>query len=107
MSKPVAQMRIASDLKNAEYALDEALLRQTELLATMIRARRETGSAPALGQGALMRLIKSQQTVLSAGGELARVHGNMLQIQHQELGYEDCPPGKQMAQIDENSQQAA
>ncbi|MFB0611004.1 hypothetical protein [Aurantiacibacter poecillastricola] len=107
MTKPVAQMRIAADLKNAEYALDEALLRQTELFATMIMARRETGSAPALGQGALMRLVKSQQTMLSAGGELARVHGNMQRIQQEELGYEDCPPGEEMAVLGVAAQKAA
>jgi len=91
MSKPVAQMRIANNLRNVEDAIDEALIRQSELLATMIKARRETGSDPALGHEALLRLVKSQQTVLSAGGELARVHGAMLKIQHDVLGYEDCP----------------
>lgn len=96
MSKPIAQMRISTDVRRAEYALDEALLRQSELLATLINARRETGANPALGQEALLRLVKSQQTVLSAGGEMARVHGSLLKVQQDELGYEECPPGGPM-----------
>jgi hypothetical protein len=96
MSKPVAQMRITNDLRDAEAALDNALLQQSKLLATMINARRETGSAPAMGHEAMLRLVKAQQTILSAGGELARVHGNLQKIQGDVLGYEGCPPGGPM-----------
>ena len=96
MSKPIAQIRISSDIRQAEHALDEALLRQSELLATLVKARRETGSDPAMGHEALLRLVKSQQTLLSAGGEMARVHGSLLKIQQDELGYEECPPGGPM-----------
>lgn len=92
MTKSVAQMRITSDLREAEKALDEALLRQSTLLSTMISARRETGVGPALGHDALLRLVKSQQTILTAGGDLARVHGSLLKIQQDVLGYEECPP---------------
>lgn len=48
MPLSVAQLRIARDLHQAEVALDEALVRQTKLLATMVGARRETGVAPFL-----------------------------------------------------------
>ena len=91
MTVPVAQMRIARDLREAEAALDEALLKQASLLATMVTARRETGGEPCLGQEALMRLTKSQQTLLSAGGELARVHGRLLDVQREKGVGEECP----------------
>lgn len=91
MTVPVAQMRITRDLREAEAALDQALLKQASLLATMVLARRETGSKPFLGQEALMRLAKSQQTLLTAGGDLARVHGGLLAAQR-EVGFGDeCP----------------
>ncbi|MWV28426.1 hypothetical protein [Aurantiacibacter rhizosphaerae] len=96
MSKPIAQMRISTDIKQAEYAVDEALLRQGALMATLITTRRETGSGPAMGHDALLRLVKSQQDLLSAGGELARVHGSLLKIQQDVLGYEECPEGGPM-----------
>jgi hypothetical protein len=76
----VAQQRISRDLKDAEAALDEALLRQARLLSTMVHARRETGVAPFVGQDAMMRLVRSQQAMLNAGGELARVHGRLSDI---------------------------
>lgn len=80
MTTHVAQQRITRDLRNAEHALDEALLRQSQLLSTMVHARRETGVAPYIGQDALMRLVRSQAAMLNAGGELARVHGRLNDI---------------------------
>lgn len=101
MTDSVAQMRIARELGDAEYALDEALLRQSSLLTTMVLARRETGSEPFLGQEALMRLSKSQQTLLSAGGDLARVHGGLLEVQREKGISQDCPPNEPMGLSDE------
>lgn len=92
MSPSVAQMRIVRDLREAEEALDNALLRQSALLTTMIEARRDTEVAPFVGQGALMRLTKSHQGLVTAGTDLARVHSNLLQVQGDVLGYEECPP---------------
>jgi hypothetical protein len=93
MPLTVAHMRIARDLHQAEAALDEALVRQAQLLQTMVGARRDTGVAPFLGQEALMRLVKSQQAMLDAGGELARVHGRLTTIAVETCGGNDeCPP---------------
>ncbi|WP_421848436.1 hypothetical protein [Novosphingobium sp.] len=93
MPLAVAQLRIARDLHQAEAALDEALVRQAQLLTTMVGARRDTGVAPFLGQEALMRLVKSQQAMLDAGGELARVHGRLSMIAAETCGGNDkCPP---------------
>ena len=92
MTSHVAQARISRDLKDAEAALDEALLRQSQLLSTMVHARRETGVAPFLGQDALMRLVRSQQAMLNAGGELARVHGRLNDIaEEMVIGNDRCP----------------
>jgi len=92
MTTNVAQQRISRDLLDAEAALDEALLCQSQLLSTMVNARRETGSAPFVGQDALMRLVRSQQAMLNAGGELARVHGRLSDIAVEMVGGNDpCP----------------
>jgi hypothetical protein len=103
MTVPVAQMRITRDLREAEAALDEALLKQASLLVTMVAARRETGSEPFLGQEALMRLAKSQQTLLTAGGDLARVHGGLLEIGRERADIvHDCPPNEPTGSEDED-----
>lgn len=92
MTTHVAQQRISRDLMQAEAALDEALLRQARLLSTMVHARRETGVAPFVGQDALMRLVRSQQAMLNAGGELARVHGRLSDIAVEfAVGTDSCP----------------
>ncbi|MBX9665312.1 MAG: hypothetical protein K5Q19_18475 [Novosphingobium sp.] len=97
MPLSVAQLRIARDLQQAEAALDEALLLQAQLLQTMLGARRGTGVAPFLGQDALMRLLKSQQAMLDAGGELARVHGRLSTIAVETCGGNDaCPPSARL-----------
>lgn len=80
MNKTVAQLRITRELADAETAINEALLRQSSLFSTLLSARRDTGVGSALGQDALMRLAKSQQTLLSAGGDLARVHSRLREI---------------------------
>jgi hypothetical protein len=92
MTVPVAQLRIARDISEAEKALDEALIRQSSLFTTMVAARRETGSNPFVGHEALLRLAKSQQALLEAGGNLARVHGSLLDVQREMGAGDDCPP---------------
>jgi len=94
MTVPVAQLRIARSISEAEKALDEALLRQSSLFTTMVEARRETGSAPFTGHEALLRLAKSQQALLEAGGNLARVHGSLLEVQKEKCGLDECPPNE-------------
>ena len=93
MNRTVAQLRIAREIQDAELALNEALLKQTSLFTSLVTARRETGVAAFVGQDALMRLNKSQQQLLSAGGDLARVHGRLLEIGRETNGgVDDCPP---------------
>ncbi len=98
MSNHVAQLRISRELREAELAVDDALLKQSALLSTLIKARQDTGASPFAGHDALLRLSKSQHTLLTAGGELARVHSSLLKIQHDVLGYEGCPKNVPMGQ---------
>ena len=92
MTTDVARLRIARKIQATEAALDHALTLQSELFATMIEARRETGSGPALGQETLLRMAKVQQSLLDAGGDLARVHGRLLEISVEKGICDDCPP---------------
>jgi hypothetical protein len=95
MTVPVAQLRIARDITEAEKALDEALIRHSSLFTTMVAARRETAAGPFVGHEALLRLAKSQQALLEAGGNLARVHGSLLDVQKEICGADECPPNEE------------
>jgi hypothetical protein len=95
MTKTIAQLRITRELSEAETALNTALLKQSQLFATMLSARAEVGVSPNLGHDALLRLAKAQQTLLTASSDLARVHGRLLEIgQNMDLIQmgDDCPP---------------
>ena len=93
MDISAAQARITRELREAEEALDEALIKNSSLFSTVISARRDTGVGAFVGHEALMRLSKSQQMLLDAGGDLARVHGKLSDIQSDIVGYRDCPDG--------------
>ena len=99
MNLPVAQLRIAREITDAETALNEALLRQSSLMTTLLAARRDVAEGAFTGQDVLLRLAKSQQSLLAAGNDLARVHGRMLDI-NREMGgggASDCPEPKPTA----------
>ncbi|MDC0887345.1 hypothetical protein OAS19_06110 [Altererythrobacter sp.] len=96
MTIEVARLRITREMRDAEVTLDEALMKQSSLLTTMVLARRETGSAPFEGHEALLRLHSAQRALLASGGNLARVHSKMLDIQREKSIIHDCPPNEPM-----------
>ena len=91
MNVPVARLRIARDIRQAEVALNEALLRNSSVFATVVSARIDTDVGPFAAQEALMRLAKSQQALLDATGNLARAHGSLMGVQREICGAEECP----------------
>jgi len=102
MTLPVAGLRITRDLRAAEAALDEALMRHNTLFATILSARQDTEeTGPFTAHDVLLRLVKSQQTLLAAGGDLARVHGGLSTIGRELIPesdnfIHDCPPNEPM-----------
>ena len=97
MTTTVAHARLARELTDAETALNEALIRQSQLFTSMIVARRDVEVDQFTGQDVLLRLNKAQQELLASGGGLARVHGRLIDI-GREVGVlsEDCPVGGQL-----------
>jgi len=92
MTVPVAQLRIARDIRQAEEALNEALMRYSSIFSTVAAARMDTAVGAFAAHEALLRLSKSQQALLDAGGNLARAHTSLLDV-GRELGIaDDCPP---------------
>ena len=68
MDQETARLRIARGTQEAEQAVNEALLTNSRLFATLVEARRETESPAFLGHQELIRLAKGQQGLLDAGG---------------------------------------
>ncbi|MXO59241.1 hypothetical protein GRI89_06775 [Altererythrobacter salegens] len=106
MTLPVASMRITGHFRQAEKALDEALLRQSELFASIVSARTETGVGPFVAHDVLLRIARSQQSLLEAEGDLARAHGRMKDIGREKMGADPCPP-QERETLPEAGRQAA
>lgn len=96
MDKTTARLRIGREMKSAEDTLGAALLAQSDLFSTLLVARRDTDVDPFTGHAELLRLMKSQQELLNAEGQLARVHAGLLGIQETASGIRECPPNEPM-----------
>lgn len=98
MNFSVAQFRITREIREAEAALDAALVRHSELFTTLVSSRGELGVNAFLGQEALLRLTKSQSSLMAASNDLARVHGHLRDIVREVTGDVldgDCAPASQ------------
>lgn len=104
ISVPIAQVRITRQIADAETALNEALIKQSMLFTSLVTARSETQVGNFVGQDALLRLSRSQQSLLTAGSDLARVHGRLVDIA-QETGQavEGCPDNWRQIGLAEDS----
>ena len=94
MTKQIAAARLGREVPAAESALDDALLRLTDVLQTAITARREIGVDASTGQPAILRLHKAMGDLLGAQGELLRAHAQLAEV-GVEVGVFDepyCPP---------------
>lgn len=97
MNTNVAQLRIGREVRDAEEALNEALIRQSQLFTSIISVRRDIGLAAFTAHEALLRITKSQQSLLTAGGDLARAHSNLSEVGTEifgTVGDTFCPPQK-------------
>ena len=85
-----ATARIARQLRDAEQATDQAILKSAELMASLVRARTESGVVVHTGQRALIRLVRAQQSLVEGSSDIFRVHDEMAGI-GRELGLFDEP----------------
>lgn len=80
MTNHVAGMRITRDLVTSEEQIDLALESSAMLLATMVRARRETGSASDTGQAAMMRLGGTLSALIDARKGIVQTHAELRKV---------------------------
>lgn len=73
-----AAARISRHLPEAELSLDTALLASTRLMESMLLARSAEGVQTFTGQSALMRLARSQRSLIDSQNDMIRVHRELL-----------------------------
>lgn len=94
LDKPTAAIRIQRELKQSERDIDVALRSQAGLLQTLVTARLDTEVSIAQGHTSLVRLGRSIDALLAARGNVARVHGEMIDLaRHERMGVDEdgCP----------------
>ena len=98
MTPNIAAMRIIRELNTSELELDQAIASSATLLATMIQSRIETESPMAVGQAAVMRLVRSLSALSDARTDLVRTHAELLHVGQERGALMDdaCPVSGQL-----------
>lgn len=86
-----ATARFNREIAASETSIADALVAATSLIHTAALAQRDFPDAPVVkSQAALLHLNKMLATLIEARGEVARVHGQMLDI-GREMGATEVP----------------
>lgn len=86
--------RLQRDVPATEFRIDDALVAVSSLMTTIVTARRDLESIPAVaGQATIQRLAKAQLALVGVSGEVLRVHGELARIGTETAGYDlhECP----------------
>ena len=89
-----AAARLQCDVPATEFRIDDALVAVSSLMTTIVTARRDIGSIPAVaGQATIHRLAKAQLALVGVSGDVLRVHGELARIGTETAGYDlhECP----------------
>ncbi|MCJ2186019.1 hypothetical protein [Novosphingobium beihaiensis] len=95
ISIAAATARISRQLPEAELSLDSALLASTRLMESMLLARGAEGVEAFTGQSALLRLARSQRSLIESQNDMIRVHRELLKTGREIKAIDDevnsCP----------------
>ena len=80
MTIDAAAARISRQLPEAEVSLDTALLASARLMESMLLARGVGGMQLYAAQTALMRLAKTQRSLIESQNDMIRVHKELLRV---------------------------
>ena len=80
MTIAAATARISRQLPDAELSLDAALLASTRLMESMLLARQSDGVETFAGQAALLRLARSQRSLIESQNDMIRVHHALVDV---------------------------
>lgn len=110
MEKVFVAQRVANKLFATENAVDAALVETTELMADLLRARRELGLSAVLGDAALAKISEAVSALGEARTAMVAAHGQLeetklrIGVRTKMAGYEDkgsqwvSAPGETVAQ---------
>ena len=111
MNSQVAATRIQRELDTSELEIDRALVSNAALLATMAQARIDTDAPMATGHTAIMRLVRSLNSLSHARTQIVRVHADLLKVGQERgdlsLDPAGCPKNAQLEKCENAGSLAA
>lgn len=93
MNSQVAATRIQRELDTSELEIDRALASSAALLASMAQARIDTDAPMATGHTAIMRLVRSLNSLSDARTDIIRVHADLLKVGQERADFSLDPNG--------------
>ncbi len=97
MEKVFVAQRVATKLFAAEHAVDAALTEASELMADMLRARKDLGLSAVVGDGAAAKLVEAIAALGAARTAMVGAHDVLnetklrIGVRTKMGGYEDKP----------------
>ena len=81
MDKVFAAKRVATKLRSAEHAIDAALVEASELVAEMLRARKEMALAANVGDAAIAKMTAAMSMLSEARTAMVTGHAELAEVQ--------------------------
>lgn len=86
--------RLQQNVPNAETRIDDALIAVSELMTSIVCARRDVDVPGSTGQATIYRVAKAQMSLIEASGNVLRAHSDLVKIGQEKAGFDlhpDCP----------------
>ena len=81
MDKVFAAKRVATKLRGAEHSIDGAVIEASELVAELVRARKELSLAANVGDAALAKLTAALTSLSEARTSMVAAHAELAEVQ--------------------------
>jgi hypothetical protein len=81
VDKVFVAKRVASKLRTAEHSVDAALVEASEMVAELLRARKELGLAANVGDAAVAKLTAAVTALSEARTSMVSAHAELAEVQ--------------------------
>jgi hypothetical protein len=81
VDKVFVAKRVATKLRGAEHSIDAALVEATEMVAELLRARKELGLAANVGDVAVSKLTAAVAALSEARTSMVAAHADLAEVQ--------------------------
>ena len=81
MDKVFVAKRVATKLRGAEHSIDAALVEASEMVAELVRSRKELGLAANVGDAALAKITAAVTALSEARSSMVAAHAELADVQ--------------------------